>query len=98
MSKAEKIMLAIEASKRNPTWRLIAGLGIRGVGESGSKALAKHYKTFRNIKDASIKDIMGVDGIGAKIAKSIHQWFLEPDNKFMLDTFKKNGVCPGAFQ
>jgi len=89
--KAENILQAIEASKQRSLARLIAALGIRGVGEVMASNLANHFGELRNLSQASEEDLMGMEGIGPNIASAIVDWFSQPSNQALLDKLGKVG-------
>ena len=72
---AENLINGIEKSKKIPFERVLFGLGIRYVGETVAKTLAKHYKNIGAISDASIENLETVDEIGIKIAQSVYDYF-----------------------
>jgi DNA ligase (NAD+) len=89
--KAENILQAIEASKQRSLTRLIAALGIRGVGEVMASNLANHFGELRNLSQASEEDLMGLEGIGPNIASAIVDWCSQPSNQALLDKISKVG-------
>ena len=72
---AENLINGIEKSKSIPFERVLYALGIRYVGETVAKKLAKHYKSIDAIANAIIMDLILVDEIGDKIAQSVVQFF-----------------------
>ena len=72
---AENLINGIEASKNIPFERVLFGLGIRYVGETVAKTLAKHYKSIGALSEASIEELEAVDEIGIKIAESVYAFF-----------------------
>ncbi len=89
---AENLVLGIEASKQIPFERVLFALGIRFVGETVAKKLAKHYKSIDAIAMASGEDLVNVDEIGVKIAESVLSFFKEEKNILILDRLKQFGV------
>ena len=77
---AENLVNGVEASKNTPFERVLFALGIRFVGETVAKKLAKHYKSIDAIKNASIDDLVSVDEIGIKIAESVKDFFSNVEN------------------
>ena len=67
-------------------------MGIRFVGETVAKKLAKHFKTIENIKIASFEELINVDEIGDKIAVSVQNYFLNEDNCFLIERLIKAGL------
>ena len=77
------LLQGIEASKQRPFEKVLFGMGIRYVGETVSKKLAKSFKTIDNILDASYESLVDTDEIGEKIAQSI-RLFLEDEKNIEL--------------
>ena len=80
---AENLILGIEASKQIPFERVLFGLGIRYVGETVAKTLAKHYKSISALSEATVENLEAVDEIGIKIAESVYAFFRN-DNSIRL--------------
>uniref|UniRef100_UPI0040474D6D NAD-dependent DNA ligase LigA n=1 Tax=Flavobacterium sp. TaxID=239 RepID=UPI0040474D6D len=89
---AENLINGIEKSKMIPFERVLYALGIRYVGETVAKKLAKHYKSIDAIANASILDLILVDEIGDKIAQSVMQFFDNQENIRIIDKLKSFGV------
>ncbi|WP_374402143.1 NAD-dependent DNA ligase LigA [Flavobacterium sp.] len=89
---AENLINGIEKSKTIPFERVLYALGIRYVGETVAKKLAKHYKSIDAIAQASIMDLILVDEIGDKIAQSVVQFFENQENIRIIDKLKSFGV------
>ncbi len=89
---AENLIQGIEKSKSIPFERVLYALGIRYVGETVAKKLAKHYKSIDAIAQASIMDLILVDEIGDKIAQSVIQFFDNQENRLIIERLKQFGV------
>ena len=89
---AENLINGIEKSKTIPFERVLYALGIRYVGETVAKKLAKHYKSIDAIAQASIMDLILVDEIGDKIAQSVVQFFENQENIRIIDRLKSYGL------
>lgn len=89
---AENLIQGIEKSKTIPFERVLYALGIRYVGETVAKKLAKHYKSIDAIAQASIMDLIIVDEIGDKIAQSVVQFFDNQENRLIIERLKQFGV------
>ena len=89
---AENLINGIEKSKTIPFERVLYALGIRYVGETVAKKLAKHYKSIDVLANASIMDLILVDEIGDKIAQSVVQFFENQENIRIIDRLKNFGV------
>ena len=89
---AQKIVNGIEASKKVPFERVVFALGIRFVGETSARMLARHFKTMEALQNASIQQLMDVDGIGEVIAKSVVSYFNNPVNKEIVNHLRSYGL------
>ena len=89
---AHNLYTAIQASKEQALWRLIHGIGIPNVGKQAAKDLASHFKSLENLSQASVPDLIQMDGIGATMAESIRAWFNNSDNQAMIERFKAYGL------
>jgi DNA ligase (NAD+) len=89
---AENLIQGIEKSKNIPFERVLYALGIRYVGETVAKKLAKHYKSIDAIAQASMMDLILVDEIGDKIAQSVIQFFDNQENRLIIERLKQYGV------
>ncbi len=88
----EKISMNIENSKNNSLEKLIFGLGIRHVGETTSKALAKHFKTMDALSNATLLDLQKINDIGEVVAVSIIDYFKNENNIKLINDLKSFGV------
>ena len=89
---ADNLIQGIEKSKIIPFERVLYALGIRYVGETVAKKLAKHYKSIDAIAQASMMDLILVDEIGDKIAQSVIQFFDNQENRLIIERLKQFGV------
>ncbi|MBP6757827.1 MAG: NAD-dependent DNA ligase LigA, partial [Flavobacterium sp.] len=89
---AENLVNGVENSKHIPFERVLYALGIRFVGETVAKKLAKHYKTIDALSQASLMDLVLVDEIGERIAQSVIDFFENPENRIIIDQLKSYGV------
>ena len=89
---AENLINGIEKSKTIPFERVLYALGIRYVGETVAKKLAKHYKSIDNLAAASLPELVLVDEIGEKIAQSVIEFFDNQENKAIIERLKQYGV------
>ncbi len=89
---AENLVKGIGESKQIPFERVLFALGIRYVGETVAKKLAKHYKSIDALMFASIFDLITVDEIGERIAESVVEFFSSEENKRIIERLKSFGV------
>lgn len=89
---AENLVNGVQKSKEVPFERVLYAIGIRYVGETVAKKLAKHYKSIDAIRNASLMDLILVDEIGEKIAQSVIEFFDNPENVRIIERLKQYGV------
>lgn len=89
---AENILEAIEKSKENSLERLLTGLGIRHVGTKAAKELAQHFKTMTALQEASIEQLLEIDGLGDIIAYSVKTYFEQPSVQELIQELQDSGV------
>lgn len=89
---ATNMIAGIEASKEIPFQKVLFALGIRFVGETVAKKLAKHYKNIDALMEASYEDLIGVDEIGERIAKSILSFFGDAGNLELINRIRSYGL------
>lgn len=89
---AENLIKAIEKSKEQDLSRLIFALGIRQIGQKAGKLLAAHFKTMENLQRAEAAELTCVDEIGEITAKSIIDWFSNPQSEHLIQRLKDAGV------
>ncbi len=92
--KAANLISAIANSKSQPLYRLITGLGIRGVGQVAAQDLADRYRDLEALSQVIQSEIESIEGFGPNIAESIVEWFEIPENQEILRKLKANGVWP----
>jgi len=89
---AVNLVNGIAASKQIPFERVLFALGIRYVGETVAKKLAKHYKSIDALMFASLLDLVTVDEIGERIAQSVVEFFSSEENKVIIERLRGFGV------
>ena len=89
---ALNIIAGIEKSKQVPFERVLYALGIRYVGETVAKTLARRFKSIDNLAEASLEELTATDEIGDKIAESIIAYFNNPKNREIIRKLKEKGV------
>lgn len=89
---AEKIVNGIEASKQVPFERVVFALGIRFVGETTARLLARHFKTIDALAAASLQDLLEVEGVGEVIAKSVITYFRNPVTMHIVERLRGYGL------
>jgi len=89
---ADNLINGIEKSKEIPFEKVLFALGIRYVGETVAKKLAKHYKNMDSLMQADEEELVNVEEIGVKIAQSLREFFNEEDNVVLIQRLKVSGV------
>ena len=89
---ARKVVQSIEASKSVPFERVVFALGIRFVGETSAKILARKFKTMDALQSATAEQLVEADGIGDVIAGSIVSYFANPDNQAIISRLREYGL------
>jgi len=92
--RADNLLAAIDATRRQSLPRLIGALGIRGVGETVAADLARRFADLGELRGASLEDLQEVAGIGPNTATAVVDWFSRPANKKVIDKLHKAGVWP----
>jgi DNA ligase (NAD+) len=90
--KVDKLLAAIEASKKQSLDKLIFGLGIKHVGAKVAKTLVKHYPTIDLLMQATYEDLIEINDIGEMIALSIVSYFNKQAHIDMIDELKAHGL------
>lgn len=90
--KIQNILTGVEKSKEVSFERVLFAIGIRYVGETVAKKLAKHFKNIDAIKNATFEELITADEIGEKIAESIIQFFTNETNQSLINQLKNKGL------
>ena len=89
---AQKIVNGIAKSKEVPFERVVFALGIRFVGETSARLLARHFKSMDALMQAGLQDLQEVEGIGEIMAKSIVSYFHNEDNLRIIERLRSYGL------
>jgi DNA ligase (NAD+) len=89
---AENLMAAIDASRKTTLPRLLFALGIRDVGESTAKTLARHFGALDRIASATEADLMTAPDVGPVVASRIAAFFAAPHQREVIDLLRARGV------
>ena len=96
---AANLVAGIDASRSQPLSRLLVALGIRHVGPTGARAVARAFGTLSAIAAASVEQLAAVDGVGGIIAASLAEFLSADTNVAVLERLRRAGVSmeePGA--
>lgn len=88
---ATNMFNSIQASKDQPLSRFVTALSIRHVGKETADILTSEFTDLDSLKNASLEDLANIEGIGKKIAKSVYEYFKNPENKARIDEFLSLG-------
>jgi DNA ligase (NAD+) len=91
---AGKLIDAIADKRRPQLERFIYGLGIRHVGAQTAIDLTAAFHSMDRLRNATMDQLLAIDGVGVVVAESIAAWFADPDNEQLLDKFTEVGVIP----
>ncbi len=89
---AQRIVNGIQKSKEVPFERVVFALGIRFIGETSAKLLARHFKNIDALMNASLDELQEVEGIGEIMAKSIMAYFHNPENMSIVNRLRNYGL------
>ena len=89
---AAKVMAQVNESRGRGLARVLFGLGIRHVGANVARALATHFRSMRALMTAAPEDIAAIDGVGPKIAASVHEFFSVKKNVAVVERLREAGV------
>lgn len=93
---AANLVAAIDASRTRPLSRLIGALGIRHVGETVARSLARRFRSLAALAEAEAEELTAMDGIGPELAASIRAFFADRGNRTLLADLAAAGVAPSA--
>jgi DNA ligase (NAD+) len=91
---AQNLVAAIDASRSRPLHRLLHALGLRHVGETAARVLARAFGSIERVAEASMEDLEALDGVGPEMASSIRAFFDDPHNRKLLEHLAEVGVAP----
>jgi DNA ligase (NAD+) len=91
---AQNIVDALEKSKTPTLARFLFSLGIRQVGETTAKDLARHFGTLDKLMNASVEQLLEVPDVGPIVAASIYTFFAQPHNREVVEQLRAAGVQP----
>ena len=89
---AQRIVNGIQQSKEVPFERVVFALGIRFVGETSARLLARHFKSMDALMNAGLEDLQEVEGIGEVMARSIISYFHNPQNREIVERLRSYGL------
>ena len=91
---ATNLVNAIAARRTADLWRVIHGLGIPQVGAASAKDLARCFRSLDALAEASLNDLVQIDGFGEKTAEAVRTWFTQPANLMLVSWLGNAGLNP----
>ena len=88
-------MAALDKSKQTTLARFLYALGIRHVGETTAKDLARHFGALDRVMDASVEQLLEVPDVGPVVAQSIRTFFAQPHNREVVEQLRAAGITLG---
>jgi DNA ligase (NAD+) len=88
----DKLLKAIEDSKKNDIDRLITGLGIKNIGKQAGSELKRHFKTLGDLQTASYEELVAINDVGDISARAIVEFFTNMENRLILQRMEEAGV------
>ena len=87
-----RLLANLDDAKNRPLWRVLVGLSIRHVGPTAARALATQFHSMDAIRNASLEELAGAEGVGMTIAESVKDWFAVDWHRAVVDKWAKAGV------
>ncbi len=94
-ANGRRLLANLTEAQQRPLWRVLVALSIRHVGPTAARALATHFGSLDAIRDASVEELAGVEGVGRTIAEAIRRWFDDPEASWhteIIDKWRAAGV------
>ena len=92
VKSAQKVVDGVKATLQVPFERVVFAIGIRFVGETTAKLIARHFQSMDALRNATVEQLMEVDGVGQVIAESVVKYFQDPKNAAIVDKLANYGV------
>ena len=91
---ANNLVNAVAARRTADLWRVIHGLGIPQVGAASAKDLARRFRSLDALAEASLNELVQIDGFGEKTAEAVRAWFNQPTNCILISALRNVGLNP----
>jgi DNA ligase (NAD+) len=91
-ANGQRLIDNLQAAKDRPLWRVLVGLSIRHVGPTAARALATQFGSLDRIREASLEELAGAEGVGMTIAESVKDWFDVDWHAEIVDKWRAAGV------
>ena len=92
VKSAQKVVDGVKSTLQVPFERVVFAIGIRFVGETTAKLIARHFKSMEALKNATVEQLMEVDGVGLVIAESVVKYFQDAKNAEIVAQLAEEGV------
>jgi len=90
--RATNLVQAISASKERPLWRVLVGLGIRGVGSQVAQVLTAHYHSIDALMQATPEELQEIESIGPVLARSVTEFFGRERHRQLIEKLRRHGI------
>jgi DNA ligase (NAD+) len=87
-----RLLANLQTRKDVPLWRVLVALSIRHVGPTAARALATEFGSLDAIREASLEQLAGVEGVGMTIAEAVHAWFDVDWHREITEKWRRAGV------
>ncbi len=94
--RVDNLLAGIDAGRQQPLDRILVALNIRHLGPTYAKLLTRAFPDLQAIRDADVETLEAIDGIGPKIAASVHSWFSTPRNAELVDELIDLGITTAS--
>lgn len=88
----DNLLESIDKSRNVSLDRFLVSLSIPQLGEETARDVASHFGTIQNVMGASLEELMSIYGVGDVVAKSLHDWFLQKENKELVSRLQKQVI------
>ena len=92
VKSAQKVVDGIASTRNVPFERVVFAIGIRFVGETTAKLIARHFKSMEALRKATVEQLLEIDGVGKVIAESVVKFFQDPKNAEIVDKLASHGL------
>jgi DNA ligase (NAD+) len=89
--KIQNLLTGTQASKDRPLWRLLVALNIPHVGGHTAQVLAEAYGSIDRLLEASVEELEAVEEIGPIVARAVHEWFHDRENRRLVEKLRRAG-------
>jgi len=91
-ANAEKLLANLDQAKQQPLWRVLVALSIRHVGPTAARALATEFGSMAAVREATLEQLAGAEGVGPTIAEAVIEWFAVDWHQGIVERWDAAGV------